>query len=132
MIKLSARMAIGFAIFLALAEVARNWGDWGFWAWWVVDYIAVALLAYGGWTTLRAGARAGLPPLCAGWGFACAMFYGSFFSHVQRISEPDHGPFDQVPLTITIGVLFLVTITGLLLSLMAARGQASGERPEAA
>ncbi len=123
MAKFSARLAIGFGLFLAVAEVARNWGDWGYWAWWVVDYIAVGLLLYGGLRTLRSGARAGLPALSGGWGFACAMFYGSFFSHIQHITEPDHGPFEQVPLTITIGVLFLLTILGLALSLLAARSE---------
>ena len=52
MITLSARIAIGFGAFLAVAEIVRNWGDWEPWPWWVVDYIAVALLLYGG----RAGA----------------------------------------------------------------------------
>ncbi len=125
-------MAIAFAIFLAFAEVARNWGAWGYWAWWVVDYIAVALLLYGGWLTLRSGARAGLPAPAGGWGFACAMFYGSFFSHLENISEPDHGPFEQVPLTITIGALFLITIAGLALALTAARGEARSEPRHAA
>jgi hypothetical protein len=123
-IKLSARLAIGFAVFLAFAEVARNWGSWGYWAWWVVDYIAVALLLYGGWLTLRSGARTGLPALAGGWGFACAMFYASFFSHLENISRPDHGPFDQLPLTIVIGMLFVVTLAALVLTLAAAHRSA--------
>ena len=75
MTKWSARLAIGFAVFLALAEVRRNWGDWGYAPFWIVDFIAVALLLYGGVRTLRRGARAGLPALAGGWGFACAMYY---------------------------------------------------------
>jgi hypothetical protein len=128
MTKWSARLAIGFAIFLALAEIRRNWGDWGYAPFWIVDYIAVALLLYGGVRTLRSGARAGLPALAGGWGFACAMFYASFFSHLQRFGEPDRGPDDPTVLTAVIGVLFAVTIAGFALALAAgARGAAAEE-----
>jgi hypothetical protein len=117
--KAAARLAIGFAIFLAVAEVARNWGSWGFWPFWLVDYIAVALLAAGGVRTLRS--RTASLWLSGGWGFTCAMFYMSFFSHVETLrADPnaaDHGPFDHGPLTIVIGVLFAITILGLALSL---------------
>jgi hypothetical protein len=117
--RLSARMAIGFAVFLAVAEIVRNWGDWGYWPFWVVDYIAVALLAIGALRTLRAGAVS--PWLAGGWGFTCAMFYMSFFSHVAELradaNAADHGPIDHWRLTITIGVLFAITIAGFALSL---------------
>jgi hypothetical protein len=59
MTKWSARLAIGFAVFLALAEIRRNWGDWGYAPFWIVDYIAVALLLYGGLRTVRRGASLG-------------------------------------------------------------------------
>ena len=119
MTKWSARLAIGFAVFLALAEIRRNWGDWGYAPFWIVDYIAVALLLYGGLRTQRRGAAAGLPALAGGWGFACAMFYASFFSHLEHFGEPDHGPVDSVQLTVTIGVLFVLTIAGFALALLA-------------
>lgn len=116
----SARIAIGFALFLAIAEIVRNWGDWGFWPFWVVDYIAVALLLVGAMRSLRAG-QASLW-LSGAWGFTCAMFYGSFFSHVgELLADPnaaDHGPIDHWRLTATIGVLFAITIAGLALSLV--------------
>jgi len=123
----SARLAVGFAMFLAIAEVVRNWGDWGFWPFWVVDYIAVSLLLFGGLRRLRGGGAA-LVWLAGGWGFTCAMFYMSFFSHIEHLSQQDHGPIDQLPLTITIGLLFLITIAGFISALASAtrsRGVAS-------
>ena len=116
----SARLALGFAVFLAIAEVVRNWGDWGFWPFWLVDYLAVALLATGAWLTLRERAG-GAAWLAGGWGFTCAMFYMSFFSHVAELrADPnaaDHGPIEHARLTATIGVLFAITIVGFALSL---------------
>jgi hypothetical protein len=120
MITLSARIAIGFGAFLAIAEIVRNWGDWEPWPWWVVDYIAVALLLYGGRLALPGRVRRSAVPLGAGWGFTCAMFYGSFFSHLQHWGEPDHGPDDPVRLTIVIGVLFAFAIAGFALALVGA------------
>jgi hypothetical protein len=117
--RLSARLAIGFAVFLAIAEVVRNWGSWGFWPFWVVDYLAVALLAAGAVRTLRA--RTASLWLSGGWGFTCAMFWMSFFSHVAELradpNAPDHGPVEHGPLTAIIGALFAITILGFALSL---------------
>jgi hypothetical protein len=124
MTKWSARLAIGFAVFLALAEIRRNWGDWGYAPFWIVDYIAVALLLYGGLRTLRRGAGAGLPALAGGWGFACAMFYASFFAHLEHFGEPERGPVEPVALTLTIGALFVLTILGFALAMLAAAGAA--------
>ena len=92
MITLSARIAIGFGVFLAIAEVVRNWGDWQPWPWWVVDYIAVALLLFGGRAALPGRARRSAAPLCAGWGFTCAMFYMSFFGHLETLERKGQRP----------------------------------------
>ena len=123
--RLSARIALGFAIFLAIAEVVRNWGDWGYWPFWVVDYIAVVLLLVGARQTLRGERATPSPWLPGGWGFTCAMFYGSFFSHVAELrADPnaaDHGPIEHRRLTITIGVLFAITILGFASSLRSER-----------
>jgi hypothetical protein len=124
---LSARIALGFAVFLAVAEVARNWGNWGFWPFWVVDYLAVALLLTGAVRTLRRGAASTW--LSGGWGFTCAMFWMSFFSHVEQLradaNAPDHGPIDHWRLTITIGVLFAITIAGFALALLPDRRESA-------
>ncbi len=121
----SARLALGFALFLAVAEVVRNWGDWGFWPFWLVDYIAVALLLVGATRSLR-GREGAERWLAGGWGFTCAMFYGSFFSHVAALrvdsGAADHGPIEHTQLTWIIGALFALTILGFALSLAGERG----------
>lgn len=118
MITLSARIALGFGAFLAVAEVVRNWGDWQPWPWWVVDYIAVALLLYGGRTALANRPQRNATPLCGAWGFTCAMFYGSFFSHLETLHEKGSGPIESHTLTATIGVLFAITILGFALAIV--------------
>ena len=108
---LSARLALPFALFLAVAEIVRNWGDWGYWPFWVVDYIAVALLLWGWWSAKQRQVTA--PAALAGaWGFTCAMFYMSFFGHLSQGGSPDHGPIEQRELTVIIGILFAITIVG--------------------
>ncbi len=118
--QLSARLALGFGIFLAIAEAVRNWGDWQWWPFWLVDYIAVVLLLAGAFLTLRR--RAGAAALLSGaWGFTTAMFYMSFWSHIEHINEAAEGNIDQGPLTSIIGLLWLITIVGFATSLTAAR-----------
>lgn len=125
--RVGARLAVSFALFLALAETARNWGNWQWWPFWLVDYIASALLLAGGLSTLR---RAGWGPrwLAGGWGFASAMFYMSFWSHIEELERPADGNLAQTPLTIAIGVLWVLTLVGLALSLVGARDAVAGER----
>jgi hypothetical protein len=97
-----------FAIFLAIAEVVRNWGGWGFWPFWEVDYIAVALLLIAWYTSTRGRARA--PVVLAGaWGFTCAMFYMSFFLHPAETGASDTGPIAHHTVTLIVGLLFAVT-----------------------
>jgi ketosteroid isomerase-like protein len=118
--RLSANLALPFAIFLALAEIVRNWGAWGFWPFWLVDYIAVALLLTA-WQAWRRG-RDNAPVLLAGaWGFTCAMFYMSFFLHLAQINTPDRGPITHPTLTWIIGLLFAATVVGLVGSLVGIR-----------
>jgi hypothetical protein len=116
----SARLALAFGIFLAIAEAVRNWGSWQWWPFWVVDYIAVGLLVSGAVMTFRdrAGARA---MLSGAWGFTTAMFYMSFWSHIEHIHEAASGNVEQGPLTVIIGVLWATTIVGFVTSLAGGR-----------
>ena len=122
MIKISAYMALAFAAWLAVTEIIRNWGDWQWAPFWIVDYMAAALLAFGGQRALRRGT---VRWLTGAWGFTSAMFYMSFFSHVYdlRTKASNHnGPIDETTLTAIIGILLVITFIGFFLSL-------AGKRP---
>ena len=126
--RIAVHLALVFAVFLGIAEVVRNWGDWGFWPFWVVDYLAVGLLLFG-WRQCRRES-AGAPAWLAGaWGFTCAMFYMSFFSHIAALDRPDHGPIPHTTLTVVIGALFGLTMFAFVCSLVGYRtglGASSG------
>ena len=115
MIKVAAWLAIVFGALLSVLEALRNWGDWQWWPFWTVDYLAAALLVAGGALALRSRNTA---VLTAGWGFAAAMFWMSFFGHLDgvRRSAAAADPTDT-RLTTIIGALFAITIIGLVLSL---------------
>jgi hypothetical protein len=116
--KASAWLAVVFGVFLSVAEIARNWGNWEYWPFWLIDYIAVALLLAGGIAVIR-GDRAGRW-LAAAWGFAVAMFYGSFFGHLHDVmnNTVDAADMPREPrLTIVIGILFVATLIGFVLTL---------------
>jgi len=117
---LGVRLALPFALFVGVAEVVRNWGDWGFWPFWLVDYIAATLLIWG-WHTARRRKPGAASLLAGAWGFTCAMFYMSFFGHLEDLERPDHGPLAPRPLTAIIGILFGLTVLGLVSSIRNAR-----------
>ncbi len=110
----------GYRTFLALAESARNWGNWQWWPFWLVDFIAAALLIAGAALVLRGG-RGGNAVLCVAWGFTTAMFYSSSWSHIEHLAEPADGNLSQEPLTIIIGIMWLITIVGFALATIASR-----------
>ncbi|MEO1151949.1 MAG: hypothetical protein AAFW83_13320 [Pseudomonadota bacterium] len=120
MVRFSALLAIGFAIFLAIGEAVRNWGDWQWWPFWLVDYIAATLMLTGGLFVLK---RDDATVLVGAWGFTCAMFYMSFFSHIYEIQKGQLGSYgpqgsiNEHTLTILIGILLLVSIIGFVMSL---------------
>ena len=120
----AAYLALAFGLFLAIAETARNWGNWQWWPFWLVDYVAATLLVAGATLTLRRHPR-GPVLLAGGWGFASAMFYMSFWSHIAELDQPADGNLDQAPLTLIIGVLWAITGVGFGLALASGREPAS-------
>ena len=109
----SAWLALGFATFLAVAEVFRNGGEVQWWPFWVVDYIAVALLQLGAISVLWTPNDRGLGILTAAWGFTAAMFYMSLFGHIDELNRTGvsmnmanaSSPADEPILTLIIGTL---------------------------
>ena len=123
MIRISAYLALAFGVFLFVGEVVRNWGDWQWWPFWVVDYIAASLLIFGGQRALKTGT---VRWLTGGWGFTAAMFWMSFFRHVDSLRSQGpgtNGPIEESQLTIIIGVMLGIALLGFLFALL-------GKRPE--
>ena len=109
----SPRFALGFGIFLALAETTRRWGNWPFLPLLLDDWIAGLFLVYGAVRSRRNWA-AGRPYQAAGWAFTSGMMYGSFFSHLEHWSEPpEAGWIPHGALVVIIGVLFAMALSGL-------------------
>ena len=119
MIRNSALLALGFGLFLAIAEVVRNWGNWQPWPFRIVDFIAAGALVWGGVRTLSQGSSR---LLSAAWGFTVGIFWMSFFSHTQALSSGEarsyaSGAVNENLLTLIIGAMLLAAIAGLLMSL---------------
>jgi hypothetical protein len=122
----SPRLALGFGIFIALAETVRRWGNWPFLPFLLDDWVAGLFLIYGAvrsrrnWTDGRAWQS-------AAWAFMCGLMYGSFFSHLEHWSEPpEAGWIPHGALVVIIGVLFAVALAGLGSTLLAGTRAAGG------
>lgn len=119
MIRKSALMALAFGVFLAIAEIVRNWGDWQPWPFWIVDFIAAGALIWGGMRTLSQGSSR---LLSAAWGFTVGVFWMSFFSHAQKLNTEAQeayasGSVNEGALTLIIGAMLVIAIAGLIMSL---------------
>lgn len=95
---------MAFGVGLAVVELVYNIWSPSWWPFIVVDYIAVILLLYGALRSLRI--------LSAGWGFAAGAHYMAFF-----VSWGTSGP---SPMILGLGLLFAVSIWGLLLTVRSA------------
>lgn len=119
MIRRSAFMALGFGVFLAIAEIVRNWGNWQPWPFWIVDFIAAGALIWGGMRTLSQGSSR---LLSAAWGFTVGIFWMSFFSHAQELNAEVQetyagGMINEGFLTLIIGAMLVFAVAGLIMSL---------------
>ena len=115
----SAFLALGFGVFLVIAEIVRNWGNWQPWPFWIVDFIAAGSLVWGGLRTLSQGSSR---LLSAAWGFTVGIFWMSFFSHTEALSEGTaetyaSGAVSEGFLTLIIGAMLVAAIAGLVMSL---------------
>ena len=81
-------MALVYSAGLAGFETLVNWGQWQWWPWWLVDYVAAAMLAFGGLAVLRRSAG-GSSLLATGWGFALGMMWMSLAGNIEAGTDPD-------------------------------------------
>ena len=119
----SPRFALGFGIFLALAETVRRWGNWPFLPLLLDDWIAGLFLVYGAVRSRRNWAT-GRPYQAAEWAFTSGLMYGSFFSHLEHWTQPpEAGWIPHGALVSIIGVLFAMALSGLGSTLLTTRGE---------
>jgi len=79
------------------------------------DYIALALLVIGAVLVLRGrGGRW----LAAGWGFGCAMFYGSLTSHYWTMTHNPADPAFEHTMVTSTSIFLALNVIGLALALM--------------
>jgi hypothetical protein len=111
-------VALGFGVFLALAETVRRWGNWPFLPFLLDDWLAGLFLVYGAVKSRRDWAH-GRPYQAAGWAFTSGMMYMSFFGHLEHWSEPPEGGWiPHGALVCIIGVLFGLALCGLASTLL--------------
>lgn len=112
-IEFSRRLALVLGIAAPVAETIRRWhqlADINVWPFWLDDYLLGALLLYGAWRVKR-DVRTGRHFLAAAWGFTCAMAYGSFFTQLNHLDEPDPAPIPSVWVAVVKGLgLGLATV----------------------
>ena len=115
-------LALGFGIFLALAETCRRWGNWPFLPFLLDDWIAGMLLVYGAVRARRDWAT-GRPFQIAGWAFTSGMLYMSFFGHLENRADPQEtGWVPHDALVAIVGCLFTLALFGLAGTLSARSG----------
>jgi len=117
LIRISARLAVGFAIVLMIVETVHNWGDWSNPALWIIDYFACALLFVGAWLVLKGNHINGVALLTGGWGFACAIFWMAYFIIAGDLSDSARDA-DPIVEVFALG-LFCWTLLGFGLALTA-------------
>ena len=118
------RILAGFSVFhgllLLVAEVARNAGGAQWWPFWLVDLVAAGLILAGGSLILMRGDLRSRLLLSTGWGFAGAMNWMSFASHLDENLRAN-GQIE--PITYAAGFGLVVSVLCMFLSLtLLARG----------
>ena len=86
MMKLSAWLAVGVSIPLAVSQLVRNWDNMDRWWTWGVDELVAVLLAIAGVMVLRGRSSRFLAPA---WSFATALYMSSLATHLFSL---DHAP----------------------------------------
>jgi hypothetical protein len=115
--KVERRLAL-FSIFSAVIHfIGETWVHFAFGQFLpmlIVDYIAIALLLFGGIRSLQTGAAAGL--LCGAWGFTFCLNYRALFWRVEVLLEGGGTPVLETMTQVLAGLL-LVSLAAFLVAL---------------
>ena len=122
---ISAYMALLYGVGLGGFETLVNWGQWQWWPFWLVDYVAAALLLFGGFKTLK-HPYYGAKLLCLGWGFALGMLWMSLAGNISNGTDPARAARVANLYIILIVFSMLLSFIGLILAL---KGNPKQETP---
>ena len=110
-------LAIIGAVLLMAGEAYRTWGTGRPVAFWMDDMLAGAMMIAAA-IMVRRPTRATHAFFSAAWGVAVGMLYGSFFGKVFDPAASNPGNFSLGILTALIGFAFIVSIAGLVASIL--------------
>lgn len=113
------RAAWILGVSLPLLETLRRRTDFSNFAFYVDDYIAGGLLLFAAWSVSR-GRPNGRAWLVAAWGVLSGGLYGSFFGQLEHVG-PDVSGHSNAFVAAVKGVLYAISIAGLVLSVRRAR-----------
>lgn len=110
------RISMCLAILLMAGEVWRSWGDGRHIMFILDDFFAGFFMLFAAlrFTKDTPARRA---TFAAAWGVAVGMLYGSFFGKLLADGPINSGNWDAGILTFAIGVAFVLSLIGLVLSI---------------
>lgn len=108
--------AVIFALSMMFGEAYRTWGTGRPVYAWLDDQILGLFLILGAWLMSKP-TRARFAIFAAGWGFSAGMIYPSFFTKLYDPASSNPGNFDLGVLTLLIGMAFVVTLLGLVVTI---------------
>lgn len=119
-IEVAAAYAMGVG--LPLLETLRRRTDFSTIAGYLDDFIAGGLLLGAALAVSRSKPK-GPVLLVAAWAILCGGLYGSFFGHLERSAVYDVSGLPNTTVVFIKGVLFALSIAGLVLSIRSATTQ---------
>lgn len=110
-------LGAGLALSLMIGEAIRSWGV-GRPIMFVLDDLFMGGLLLAGAILMAKPTLTRWAVFVAGWGVCAGMLYGSFFGKVFAPETSNSGNFDLGILTALIGLAFVVSLIGLVGSIM--------------
>lgn len=113
-------IAVLLALSLMIGELWRSWGAGRHWLFVIDDQIMGALLILSA-IVLRRDSFNRRAFFAAAWGACAGALYGSFFGKLVAPETVNAGNWNMDVLTVLVGVAFVVSLLGMILSILLPR-----------
>lgn len=113
-------IAVMLALSLMIGELWRSWGAGRHWLFVIDDYIMGAMLILAAIATRRDSFNR-RAFFAAAWGVNAGMLYPSFFGKLVAPETVNAGNWNMDVLTVLVGAAFVVSLLGMMLSIMLPR-----------